>query len=270
MVLCELTSVLVSEIQEPPTPDELWLRGGYPGGGLFNAPLFPEWQSAYLTLLAQRDLPAWGLPATPQVTQRLFKMLALCHGQIWNASQIGKSLALNYHTINSYTDYLVNTFHVRMLPAYHANLRKRLVRSPKLYWRDTGLLHALLGVRHFDELLTQPWLGFSWEGWVIEQILNDLTVREIPHDAFYYRTQTGDEMDLVLEIQNKRWAFEIKLSSHPGPDDVARLKKNAAVLPCDYWVLISRTTEGAHSSEGSSTDLRGVLNLLREHFPSPR
>ena len=135
---------------------------------------FPQWQLDYLTLLTQRDLPNWGLPAVHRTTDRLLRLLAAAHGQEWNASQIGKSLALSYHTVNSYLDYLEGAFLIRRLNAFHGNLRKRLVKRPKVYWRDSGLLHALLNVGDAETLLRQPWVGVSWEGFVIDQALTAL------------------------------------------------------------------------------------------------
>jgi predicted AAA+ superfamily ATPase len=143
LALCELAPLAADELP-PARWDDLWHFGGYPDGGVINAARFPEWQRFYLDLLAQRDLPHWGLPARAATTQRLFRMLAAVHGQTWNASQIGKSLGLSYHTVNQYVDFLEQAFLIRRLPAYSANLRKRLVKAPKLYWRDPGLLHALL------------------------------------------------------------------------------------------------------------------------------
>ena len=94
----------------------------------------------------------------------MFRLLAASHGQQWNASQLGQSLGLSYHTVDRYLDHLEHAFLLRRLPAYHANVRKRLIKRPKVYWRDSGLLHALPGVESFDELLRQPWMGASWEG----------------------------------------------------------------------------------------------------------
>ncbi|MBT6146263.1 MAG: ATP-binding protein [Gemmatimonadetes bacterium] len=173
LALCELTPFLLSESQVQ--PDRLWLTGGYPDGGVLDPGQFPEWQHNYLALMSQRDLPNWGLTARPVVTMRLFRMLAAVHGQLWNASQIGKSLGLSYHSVNAYVDFLEQAYLLRRLPAYSANIRKRLVRSPKLYWRDSGLLHALLDTGTDDDLLVRPWVGASWEGWIIEQLLSRLS-----------------------------------------------------------------------------------------------
>ena len=188
--LVELTPLLVNELTDVPL-SRTWCRGGYPEGGALRPKRFPQWQRDYLDLLTQRDLPAWGLPAKPQVTLRLLKMLAASHGHPWNASQVGQSLGLSYHTVNTYLDFLVGAFLIRRLQPYHANLGKRLVKSPKIYWRDTGLLHALLNVLDEEDLLGKPWAGFSWEGFVIEQVLGTLQQAGRHCEAFFLRTKIG-------------------------------------------------------------------------------
>ncbi len=144
--LVELTPFLFSELKTKASRARHWLCGGYPEGGVLEPGRYPRWQIDYLTLLAHRDLPTWGLPAKPQVTDRLIRMLAAMHGQVWNAAQVGQSLGLSYHTVNNYLDYLIGAFLVRKLPPFQVNVRKRLVKRPKLYWRDSGLLHALMNV----------------------------------------------------------------------------------------------------------------------------
>jgi hypothetical protein len=161
---------------------------------------FPRWQLDYLALLAQRDLPTWGLPARAPMTDRLIRMLAATHGQIWNASQIGKALGLPYHTVNHYLDYLVGAFLIRRLPPYQANLRKRIVKNPRVYWRDSGLLHALWNVADERALLAQPWVGASWQGFVLEQEIGTLSALGRCFEAFYFRTRDGHEIDLVLDL----------------------------------------------------------------------
>ena len=126
--LIELTPFLFTELTAGVSRKRHWLYGGYPDGGVLEARQYPQWQLDYLSLLSQRDLPLWGLPASPQVTGRLLRMLAASHGQVWNASQLGKSLGLSYHTVNSYLDYLVGGFLIRRLQPYQANIRKRLIK----------------------------------------------------------------------------------------------------------------------------------------------
>ncbi|HET6584780.1 MAG TPA: AAA family ATPase, partial [Nannocystaceae bacterium] len=134
----ELSPLLLAELASKAARDRLWLCGGYPDGGVLRAGRFPQWQRDYLALLIARDLPQWGLPARLQITHRLARMLAAVHGQAWNASQLGAALGLSFHTVNSYVDYLEGAFLVRRLLPLHANLGKRLVKSPKVYWRDSG------------------------------------------------------------------------------------------------------------------------------------
>jgi len=262
IAICELNPFSIEEVNNKGI-DNLWLMGGFPDGGILKKSHFPVWQRNYLDLLAMRDLPLWGLPSSPQVIQRLFKMLAVGSGNIWNASQIGKSMGLSYHTVNSYLDYLEYAYLIRKLPPYFANIRKRLVKSSKVYWRDTGLLHSLMGVRNYNELIEQPWVGLSWEGWIIEQILTFLKTNDINHEAFYFRTGDGHELDLVLKVKNQLWAFEIKLTAAPGRGDLEQLKKTSSLIDANKKVLISRTKKEIVGSDIVSTNLKGALVLLK-------
>lgn len=266
LALCELTPFLASELPQR-QGGRTWLAGGFPDGGVLDGVSFPRWQRDYLALLAQRDLPNWGLPAQPRVTERLFRMLAPCHGTLWNASAIGRSLGLSYHTVTSYLDYLQGAFLVRFLQPLHANLRKRLVKSPKLYWRDTGLLHSLLGVSTWDDLLAQPWVGSSFEGYVIEQVLAHLASRGIDHEASFFRTSDGLEVDLVLDVRGKRWAIEIKLTASPKPSDLAHVATLGELVGADVSCLVSRTTRPARDAHRVSTNLRGLLAALDPEMP---
>lgn len=261
MAVCEMTPFLAAEL-----PQREWLRlwrtGGYPDGGILNADLFPSWAHDYLTILAQRDLPVWGLPALPTVTQRLFRMLAALHGQAWNASQLGQSLGLSYHTVNSYLGFLEQAFLLRRIPPWFANIGKRLVRSPRVYWRDSGLLHALLGVTRDTDLLAQPWVGASWEGWVIEQILSAFQAGGVPVAPFWFRTQDGRECDLVLEFEGRRWAIEIKLTALPKPDDLHAVQAAAALMRADRAILISQARETVWENGVASVNLACLLQRI--------
>jgi len=262
IALCELSPFCIDEVRRKGL-DNLWLVGGFPDGGILKRDRFPLWQKNYLDVLAMRDLPQWGLPATPQVTQRLFRMLAVSNGNLWNASQIGKSMGLSYHTANSYLNYLEQAYLVRRLQPFHASIRKRLVKSPKVYWRDTGLLHSLQGVNSSDDLIVQPWVGFSWEGFVIEQILICLEAQGTHYEAYFFRTNDGHELDLLLILNGKKWGFEIKLSGSPGRDEIDRLHKAAEMVGVDRKVLISRTRREIKGRDVVSTNLYGVLRLLQ-------
>lgn len=263
--LVELTPFLLTELKAKGSRGRRWLCGGYPDGGVLESRRFPRWQRDYLSLLSQRDLPTWGLPAKPQTTDRLLRMLAALNGQAWNASQVGQSLGLSYQTVNSYLDYLVGAFLIRRLPPYQANLRKRLVRTPKVYWRDSGLLHALGNVSDEKTLLVQPWVGASWEGYVIDQALGVLSAEGRTYDAYYFRTSDRYELDLVLDFGKERWAIEIKLTSSPGPEDMARLDKTADLVKASRRFLVSQTCQPSGSGRRISCDLPSFLDHLCEN-----
>ncbi|MFN0058637.1 MAG: ATP-binding protein [Planctomycetota bacterium] len=267
LALLELNPISVLEVGVERL-DDLWLRGGFPDGGVLDASHFPRWQLDYLDLLTQRDLPTWGLPSRPQTTQRLLKMLAAIHGQLWNASQLGKSLGINYATVNSYLEYLQGAYMIRMLPPFHANLRKRVVKSPKCYWRDSGLLHAMIGIQSQEQLLSQPIVGLSWESFVIEQLLTRLRQLDVLFNAYFFRTNDQYEIDLVLEIHGKLWAIEIKLTSNPTRTDLAALNKTADLIDATHRILVSRTSEEVSADRVSSLSLTGTLELMEKTLVS--
>jgi hypothetical protein len=220
--------------------DDLWLFGGYPQGGILDAAMFGPWQDSYLKMLVQRDLPAWGLPAKAQTTERLIRMLAALNGQTVNASELGGSLALDGKTVSSYCDYLEGAFLIRRLGPYFTNTRKRLVKSVKVFWRDSGLMHCLMGVRDLEHLFSQPWVGHSWEGFIIEQTLAALAAVGKPVQPYFFRTADGYELDLVLDWGAERWAIEVKLTSNPTTDMLARLNKTADMIGATRRVLVCR------------------------------
>jgi len=260
--LVELTPFLLPELPRAALAD-VWLRGGFPDGGVLGSAGFPAWQRDYVTLLTERDLPAWGLPAKPQVTTRLLRMLAAVHGQTWNASQIGQSLGLNYHTVNTYVDWLEGAYLVRRVPPWLPNLRKRLVRSPRVYWRDSGLLHAVLGVRTRDDLLAQPWVGASWEGFVLQQVLGTLAARGHAVQPHWFRTADGQEIDLVFELGGRVWAVETKLTSAPSDEDLARLDRAADLAGADGRILVAQVARSVVRDGRGVASLPDLLKLLQ-------
>ena len=245
MSVLELTPLLLAELRAKPMRERLWLMGGFPDGGVRRPGAFPRWGRDYLRLLAERDLPMLGLPARPQVTQRLMRMIAALNGQQWNASELGRSMGLNYQTVASYLDYLEGVFLLRRLPPFHANLSKRLVKAPRIHWRDTGLLHASLGILDANALRSHPAVGASWESFVVEQALGTLSAGGIPHDATYFRTSDGHEVDLVIESGRHRIAIEIKLTTDPSPHDLARLDKCAGLIKATRTILVSQVKRTA-------------------------
>jgi predicted AAA+ superfamily ATPase len=262
LALVELTPFLLSELG-PAALGRLWLCGGFPdGGALKRRPSF-DWQRAYLSLMAQRDLPAWGLPARPQVTDRLLHMLALAHGQTWNASAIGQSLGLSYHTVNGYLDFLEGAYLVRRLAPWSGDLRKRMVRSPRVYLRDSGWLHALLGIESRDALLRHPAAGASWEGFVIEQLLGSLAAAGASPAAHFLRTSDGHEIDLLLSSGQRSVAIEVKQATAMSPPDLARLDRIADSAGAEHRYIVCQTPENIASATRGVIDLAEAMARVR-------
>jgi hypothetical protein len=193
--------------------ERLWVRGGFPGS--FTAGSDADawgWRQDFVRHFLKVDLAAFGIAVDPPSMGRLWRMLAHLHGQLLNASALSRSLGVSAPTVGRWIDHLVDALVVRRLEPFHANLGKRLVKSPKLYLRDSGLLHALLGVADADALAGHPGAGASWEGFVIEQICARLPAH-VP--VSFYRTAAGAELDLVIEAGGTRIGIEAKLSSAP-------------------------------------------------------
>ncbi len=261
--ILELTPLLLPEIGFERL-DDLWLTGGYPDGGIISSQDFPNWENDYLRLMAERDLPTWGLKASPRMTERLLKMTAALDAQPLNLSQLGQSLGISHPTVRSYLDFLEGAYLLRSLPPFHANIRKRLIKAPRLYWRDTGLLHSLMGVKTFEQLLDQPWVGASWEGFVIEQIISLYGTLGKDPEYYYFRTSDGHEIDLIVEFANERIGIEIKCTSSPSLQDFRRLKKTAEMCDCAKTYLISRTSDPLLNESGGSVNLPGFLRMIME------
>jgi predicted AAA+ superfamily ATPase len=157
--------------------------------------------------------------------RKLWTMLAHSNGSVWNASQLAASLGVSYHTVNRYLDILEQTFLVRRLPPFFANIGKRLVKSPKIYFRDTGLLHYFLGIRSAQILGTHPARGMSWEAFIIDQMIS-VFQRVVPGSGFYFwRTARGDEVDLLVDTGSELLPIEVKLHSAPGADSATGLRR---------------------------------------------
>jgi len=204
--------------------ETLWFRGGFPDACLTtNHHSRLDWFDAYTRTFIERDLSALGIGVTPSQMRKLWTMLAHYHGQIWNASQLAASLGVSYHTVNRYTDILEQTFLIRKLAPYYANIGKRLLKSPKVYFRDSGLLHYFLGIHQAEDLDVHPARGASWEGFVIDHILNAFVLHSPGSQAFYWRTATATEVDLLVQKGSRLIPFEIKLHTSPTKKDAAGL-----------------------------------------------
>lgn len=191
----------------------LWVRGGFPLSWLASSDADSmTWREVFITTYLEKDIPALG-PRIPATTlRRLWTMLAHHQGELLDQSKLASALAISGQTVSRYIDLLCDLMLVRRLPAWHGNVGKRLIRSPKVYVRDSGLVHALLGLPHLDAVLGHPVAGSSWEGFVVEQ----LVIAAPSAQASFYRTSNGAEVDLVLTFRNQQtWVIEVKRSSAP-------------------------------------------------------
>lgn len=209
----ELAPFSLLEVEHP-DHRRLWVRGGYPRSFLARSDDQSRgWRDAFIRTYLERDIPQLGIRIPALQLRRFWTMLAHSHGQLWNASKIAGSLGVAAPTVRRYLDILHDTFVIRQLQPYHPNLRKRLVKSPKVYLRDSGLLYSLLGIRDMESLLGSPYAGPSWEGWVIEQIRASVPPAVSLH---FYRTSAGAEVDVVLVPPGKPpVAVEIKFTARP-------------------------------------------------------
>ena len=213
----ELTPFQACEILQADFPapglNTLWVRGGFPLAWLAkNDAASLAWREAFISTYLEKDIPALG-PRIPATTlRRLWTMLAHNQGELLDQSKLASALAISGQTVGRYIDLLCDLMLVRRLPAWSGNLGKRLIRSPKVYVRDSGLVHALLGLATLDAVLSHPVAGSSWEGFVVEQLINAAPTAQ----ASFYRTSNGAEVDLVLEFRSGViWTIEIKRSSAP-------------------------------------------------------
>jgi len=191
---------------------DFWLRGGFPRSYLAEDEIESfEWRQQFIQTFLQRDLHNLGFQIPAPTLFRLWRMLAHVQGQVLNASKLGASLGVSHHTLRRYIEILEQTFMLRVLPPFEFNLKKRLIKSPKVYIRDTGILHALLSLESPDDLYSHPEYGSSWETLVIEQLVPGLPRWE----NFFYRTASGNEIDLILQKGRRRVAIEAKASRAP-------------------------------------------------------
>ena len=200
----------------------LWLRGGFPRA--FTARTEREslsWRDEFLRSFLERDIRQFGIDAGPEAMHRFWMMLAHSHGQLWNSSEIGRSMGLADTTVRNYLDRMSDAFVMRQLQPWHENLSKRQVRAPKIYVRDSGLLHALLGIHTVAQLQAYPKSGASWEGFVVDQAIQALGAE--PHECHFWRTHTGAELDLLIVSGRRRIGIEVKRTTQPATTPSMRI-----------------------------------------------
>ncbi|MEW6403093.1 MAG: ATP-binding protein [Chloroflexota bacterium] len=193
--------------------DRLWLRGGLPRSFLADDdPDSMIWRQGFIRTFLERDIPQLGITIPAETLRRFWTMTAHYHGQVWNAAEFARSLGVSEVTARRYLDILAGAYMVRILPPWFENIGKRQVKSPKIYIRDSGILHGLLQLGALPELQSHPKLGASWEGFAIEQIIRLLDTR----DAYFWSTHGGAELDLLVHAGGRRYGFEIKYADAPG------------------------------------------------------
>lgn len=198
----------------------LWLKGGFPDAYLARTEeQRTQWFEAYTRTFIERDISLYGIEVDRAQMRRLMAMLAHVHGGLLNASELGNSLGITYHTVNRYLDILEQTFLVRRLKPYFVNIGKRLVKSPKIYFRDSGLLHYFMNITQRKGLMVHPKQGASWEGFVIEQVSQWAALNRPGTEVFFWRTATGQETDLLLKRGETLIPIEIKRHTSPTRDD---------------------------------------------------
>jgi hypothetical protein len=246
--------------------DDLWLRGGFPDA--LMAPTTEDWREwcrSYLDLMLHRDLLELGIEIKPPVLRRLLSMLAHSHGGWWNVSRLASSLGVSRPTVDRYASILEQAFLVRFLHPWSSNLGKRLRKRPKVFIRDSGLVHALLGLSDGEGLFGHPGAGLSWEGFVIEQLLRREEAAASAAQPWCFATSDGYEADLLLEQAGRLLPIEVKLTARPDQRDVGRFIKTVELLGANRGLLVCRARE---PWSAGPVDVVPVWDLL-EGRPTP-
>lgn len=235
-----------------------WLRGGFPCSYLAASENDSfAWLKSFTITLVERDIPQLGIGVPAAMLIRFWTMLAHCHGQIWNAAPPARSLGVSEPTVRRYLDLLEGVFMVRQLQPWHANLKKRQVKSPKVYFRDSGVLHHLLGIRGDRELLNHPACGASWEGYVIEEAIRVVS----PDESYFWATHNGAELDLLLVKNGLRIGIECKRTD--APRLTPSMRTSLTDLELDRLVVIYPGTRRYSLAEGVEVlplvELAGLL-----------
>lgn len=191
----------------------LWLKGGFPRAYLLGAAASRRWREQFVGTFLERDVPSLGLRVPAPTLRRFWMMLSHVHGQLLNLSDLARSMSVGDNTVRHYVDILAQTFMVRVLPPWFENISKRQVKAPRVYLRDSGLLHSMLGIDSSRQLASHPALGASWEGFGLEQVLAVLAVRD--EEAYFWRSHTGSELDLLVVHRGERLGFEFKHTGAP-------------------------------------------------------
>lgn len=198
----------------------LWNRGGFPRSFLAEDDTSSTaWREDFIRTFLERDIPQLGITIPAETLRRFWTMISHYHGQVWNAAHFARSLGTSEKTASRYLDILAGAYMVRVLPPWYENIRKRQVKAPKIYIRDSGILHALLQINTMTDLQGHPKIGSSWEGFCLEQLIGGLKTR----DVYFWATHAGAELDLLVTVEGNRYGFEFKYADAPGSNRSMRI-----------------------------------------------
>ncbi|MDD5344006.1 MAG: ATP-binding protein [Smithella sp.] len=215
--------------------EKLWIRGAFPRSFLAsNEAASYQWRQDFIATFLERDIPQLGFNIPAKSLGRFWQMLAHYHGQIFNASEIGKSLAVSDHTAQRYLDLLSGTFMVRQLRPWNYNTKKRIIKRPKIYFRDTGIMHALLELPAKRDVLSHPKLGASWEGFALEETIKAIRLKE--NEIFFWGVHASAEIDLVFQKNGRLYGVEVKYAQAPGFTSSMRMASEELALK-HLWVI---------------------------------
>ena len=253
------------DLREIEDLERLWLRGGFPLSYLARTgPASRRWRDGFIRTFLTRDVPDLGSAVPPLTLRRFWTMLAHWHGQVWNGAEFGRAFGVAHTTVRRYLDLLTSVFVVRQLPPWQENVRKRQVRSPKVYVADSGILHALLGLSTREAVLSHPKVGASWEGFVIRQVVQLLAAP--PEQCFHWSTHSGAKLDLLVVAGNRRYGFEVKRAE--APRSTPSMRSAFETLGLDRLDVVHAGTETYALAPGiraiPAAHLTTVLRPLRE------
>ncbi len=238
----------------------LWQRGGFPRS--FLAPDEAGsflWRDEFVRTFLERDIPQFGINVPAETLRRFWTMIAHYHGQVWNGAEFARALGTSEPTARRHLDILSGAYMVRVLPPWFENIKKRQLKSPKIYVRDSGLLHSLFGLRDRDALLGHPKLGASWEGFALDQILGGLRTR----DAYFWATQGGAELDLYVTLNGRKQGFEFKHADAPGTTKSMRVALEDLGLE-HLWVIYPGAERYALDRNITAVPVREIPMLIDE------
>ena len=240
--------------------EQLWIRGGFPNSFLAgNNSVSMVWRDNFVRTFLERDIPQLGITIPAETLRRFWTMVAHYHGQIWNAAEFARSLGTSENTARRYLDILAGAYMVRVLPPWFENIRKRQVKAPKFYIRDSGVLHALLQLTNLADLQGHPKIGASWEGFALDHVIRALETR----DAYFWATHAGAELDLMVMVKGKRYGFEFKYADAPGRSRSMHIALHDLKLE-HLWVVYPGKQQYRLQENITVASLKTILKLIND------